>query len=338
MRVHLVPFILSCFMVLPATAQVSAVSDWRAVIEQVQKAGGWKAYLREAQTPDPSASQKRPVVLLSLAEASRLVQAKTPEISQRLAGIDPNNPSWRQLTPEQRHALIAHHRLMDELKRQFYAAYAAQEWATVQADVVEVSMIAAELSSRMRKAGNLNAFHLLEEQLKAESALTVKTQAEDRAIQEQERLFQLIGFTKPNADVQLTTEITVNAKSASETRSRLESLLAQAVITRESPAMDFIERQSKARQALSRHAARLKQHEQYQTRILPMRQQLLDEAVLQYNGMIIGVFDLLKEAEHLLQSRQKSIQALSDLMLSESELSLELALFNTHLDQIGQRP
>lgn len=338
MRVHLVPFILSCFMVAPATAQVPAVSDWRAVIEQVQKAGGWKSYLREAQTPEPTASQKRPVVLLSLADAVRMVQAGTPEISQRLAGVDLNNPSWRQLTPEQRHALIAHHRLMDELKRQFYAAYAAQESSKVQADIYEVSMIAAELSSRMRKAGNLNAFHLLEEQLKAESALTAKTQAEDRAIQEQERLFQVIGFAKPTEDVQLTTETTVNTKSASETRGRLESLLAQATITKEEPAMDFIERQSKVRQALSRHAARLKQHEQYQTRILPMRQQMLDEAVLQYNGMIIGIFDLLKEAEHLLLSRQKSIHALSDLMLSESALSLELALFNTHLDQIGQRP
>lgn len=338
MRVHLVPFILSCFMVAPAIAQVPAVSDWRAVIEQVQKAGGWKAYLREAQTPDPTASQKHPVALLSLADATRLVQTRAPEISQRLAGVDLNNPSWRQLTPEQRHALIAHHRRIDELKRQFYAAYAAQEWAKVQADLYEVSMITAELSSRMRKAGNLNAFHLLEEQLKAESALTSRTQAEDRVIHEQERLFQLIGLTKPNADVQLTPETTVNAKVASETRSRLESLLAQSVITKESPAMDLIERQSKVRQALSRHAARLKQHEQYQTRILPMRQRLLDEAVLQYNGMIIGVFDLLKEAEHLLQSRQKSIQALSDLMVSESELALELALLNTHLDQIGQRP
>ncbi|MEN9771772.1 MAG: hypothetical protein RJA58_415 [Pseudomonadota bacterium] len=338
MRVHLVPFILPCFMVTPATAQVPAVSDWRAVIEQVQKAGGWKAYLREAQTPEPISSQKRPVALLSLADATRMVQARTPEISQRLTGIDPNNPSWRQLTPEQRHALIAHHRMMDELKRQFYAAYAAQESSKVQADVYEVSMIAAELSLRMRKAGNLNALHLLEEKLKAESALTSKMQAEDRVIQEQERLFQLIGFAKPNADVQLISETTVNAKSASETRGRLESLLAQAAIAKEAPAMDLIEQQSKVRQALSRHAARLKQYEQYQTRILPMRQQMLDEAVLQYNGMIIGVFDLLKEAEHLLQARQKSIQALSDLMVSESELALELALLNTHLDQIGQRP
>ncbi len=338
MRVHLVPFILSCCMVAPATAQVPAVSDWRAVIEQVQKAGGWKAYLREAQSPEPTASQKRPVIELSLADATRVVQSRTPEIWQRLAGIDRDNPSWRQLTPEQRHALIAHHRLMDELKRQFYAAYTAQEWSRIQADVHEVLGIAVELSTRMRKAGNLNAFHLLEEQLKAESALMVKRQAEDRVIQEQERLFQLIGFSKPNAEIRLTAETTVNARGVSETRRRLESLLAQAVITTGTPAMDLIERQSKARQALSRHAARLKQHEQYQTRILPMRQQVLDEAVLQYNGMIIGVFDLLKEAEHLLQSRQKSLHALSDLLQSESELELELALLNTHLDQIGQHP
>ncbi len=336
MRVHLVPFMLWCCLLTPAAAQVPAVSDWRAAIEQVQKAGGWKAYLREAQKPDTTAPQTRASVEMSLAEATRLVLERHPEISQRLTGVDLVNPSWRQLSAEQRHALIARHRLIHDVKSQFYAAHAAQAWAQLQAEVVEINAIATELSTRLRKAGNLNAFHLLEEQLKSEAALIVKTQADDRAIQERERLLQLIGFTTASSEIRLATEIKISALRPTTTREKLLSLLAKEVDSHTALPADLAERLSLARQALSRHAARLKQHDQYQKRILPMRQQLLDEAVLHYNGMIIAVFDLLKEAEHQLQSVQKSLHASADLLRSESELELELALLHAHLAQIGR--
>ena len=321
-------------------ALVPPVSDWRATIDQVQKAGGWKSYLREAQQPRSSA--RTPADTLGLEEAIRLTLEQQPDLIRRLVGIDLASPDWRRLSAEQRQALVTRQRLVHAVKTQFYLAQAAQEWAAIQAEVYEINAIATELSTRMRKAGNLNALHLIEEQLKAESALHATVQANDRAVQEREQLIQVMGFATKTSALARPTDVTQYAGqhpvAENNARTQLEATLKALAHTAVVSAPDLAVRLSQARQALSRHAMRTQQVEQYQRKILPLRKQLLDEAVLHYNGMIIGVFDLLKEAEHHVQSVQKYLNARADLLRSDSELDLELTLLNAHLAQIGRTP
>ncbi len=313
-------------------ALVPPVSDWRATIDRVQRAGGWKAYLREAQ--QPTASAQTPAAILRLEEAIRLTLEQHPDLIQRLVGIDLAAPDWRRLSAEQRQALVTRQRLIHAVKTQFYLAQSTQEWAAIQAEVYEINAIATELSTRMRKAGNLNALHLIEEQLKAESALHATVQAHDRAVQEQEHLRQIMGFAAKLPALERPTDLRQHPIATNSVRTQLEQRLNELAQTE--PAPDLLARLSQAQQALSRHAMRAQQVEQYQHKILPLRKQLLDEAVLHYNGMIIGIFDLLKEAEHQVQSVQKYLNASADLLRSESELDLELTLLNAHLAQIGR--
>lgn len=315
-------------------ALVPPVADWRATIDRVQKAGGWKAYLREAQQPTTSAPT--PSETLRLEEAIRLTLGQHPDLRQRLVGIDLASPDWRRLSAEQRQALVTRQRLIHSVKTQFYRAQAAQEWAAIQAEIYEINAIATELSTRMRKAGNLNALHLIEEQLKAESALQATVQAQDRAVQEKEHLRQIMGISPPWSGLERPIDDNAHPVTRSRARTQLEAQLNGLMQTEALPAPDLALRLSQARQALSQHAMRTQQLEQYQHKILPLRKQLLDEAVLHYNGMIIGIFDLLKEAEHHVQSVQKYLNARADLLRSESELDLELTLLNAHLAQIGR--
>ncbi len=315
-------------------ALVPPVTDWRATIDRVHQAGGWKAYLREAQQPagaTPAVSE-----VLKLQDAIRLVLTQQPDVSQRLVGIDPNAPEWQRLSADQRQALVSRQRRLHAVKSQFYRAQAAQEWAVIQKELFEINAIATELSTRMRKAGNLNAFHLIEEQLKAESARLAMDQAHDRAVQEREQLLQVMGLPIAASALERPTNETPAPAVRMGSKTSLERLVNALAQSEEDHAPDLLARLSQARQVLSRHAMHAEQVEQYQRRILPLRKQLVDEAVLHYNGMIIGVFDLLKEAEHQIQSVQKFLNAQSDLRRSESEIDLELTLLNAHLAQIGR--
>ena len=58
--------------------------------------------------------------------------------------------------------------------------------------------------------------------------------------------------------------------------------------------------------------------------IVPLRQKILDENLLRYNGMLIGVFELLADARLQIASVQASIDALRDFWLAEADLDMAL--------------
>ncbi len=66
---------------------------------------------------------------------------------------------------------------------------------------------------------------------------------------------------------------------------------------------------------LYRTAFDIAQH--YQKEILPMREILLEEATYNYNGMIIGVFEVLQVGRDLAMAQQSSIDAMHNLLSAE---------------------
>jgi len=58
--------------------------------------------------------------------------------------------------------------------------------------------------------------------------------------------------------------------------------------------------------------------------IVPLRKQIADETLLRYNGMLIGVFELLADARLQIASVNASIQALRDFWLAEADLQMAL--------------
>ena len=62
----------------------------------------------------------------------------------------------------------------------------------------------------------------------------------------------------------------------------------------------------------------------YRDEVVPIRKRIADENLLRYNGMLIGVFDLLSDARSQIASVNSYIEALSDFWLAESDLQMAL--------------
>ncbi|RYE54785.1 MAG: transporter, partial [Hyphomicrobiales bacterium] len=59
----------------------------------------------------------------------------------------------------------------------------------------------------------------------------------------------------------------------------------------------------------------------YRDEIVPLRQSMADENVLRYNGMLIGVFELLAEARDQISSVTNAINAQQQFWLADAALA-----------------
>lgn len=62
----------------------------------------------------------------------------------------------------------------------------------------------------------------------------------------------------------------------------------------------------------------------YRDEIVPLRKRISDENLLRYNGMLIGVWELLADARQQVTSVNAAIQTLKDFWLAESNLQMSL--------------
>jgi outer membrane protein TolC len=82
---------------------------------------------------------------------------------------------------------------------------------------------------------------------------------------------------------------------------------------------------SEVRQAYQAYHANYAIARQYRDEIVPLKKQISEQNLRRYNGMLIGVFDLLADAREQIASVQGSIEALRDFWLAQSELERSLA-------------
>jgi len=63
----------------------------------------------------------------------------------------------------------------------------------------------------------------------------------------------------------------------------------------------------------------------YRDEVVPLRKRIADENVLRYNGMLIGVFELLADAREQIASVNAYIETLRDFWIAETDLQMALA-------------
>jgi outer membrane protein TolC len=81
---------------------------------------------------------------------------------------------------------------------------------------------------------------------------------------------------------------------------------------------------SEAREAHSAASTALQLARQYRQQVLPLRQQVSDEVLLRYNGMLLSVFDLLADARARMSTVVVAMQAERDFWLAHTDLQLAL--------------
>jgi outer membrane protein TolC len=102
---------------------------------------------------------------------------------------------------------------------------------------------------------------------------------------------------------------------------RAEHAQRQALLRAEQTAIDA---RSEVREAYGAYRTAFDIARHHRDEIVPLRKRILDENVLRYNGMLIGVFDLLADARLQVMSVNAAIDAQRDFWLAEADLDMAL--------------
>jgi outer membrane protein TolC len=85
-----------------------------------------------------------------------------------------------------------------------------------------------------------------------------------------------------------------------------------------------INARSEAREAYTGYRTSFDLAKHYRDELVPLRKKISEENLLRYNGMLIGVFELLADAREQAASVNSYIEALRDFWLAESDLEMTL--------------
>jgi len=85
-----------------------------------------------------------------------------------------------------------------------------------------------------------------------------------------------------------------------------------------------IDARSEVRQAYKGYRSQFEVARHYRDEIVPLKQRISQENLLRYNGMLIGVFELLADARSQIDSVNGYIQALRDFWIARSDLDMAL--------------
>lgn len=103
-------------------------------------------------------------------------------------------------------------------------------------------------------------------------------------------------------------------------QSRIARLEAQLAASRQRLTMNAIELRAAVREAGTRLSAIHEQVRYFQDVLLPIKQTIIDETQRRYNGMLLGVYDLLQSKQSLLATGRNYVAALRDFWLAWSDL------------------
>jgi outer membrane protein TolC len=104
-------------------------------------------------------------------------------------------------------------------------------------------------------------------------------------------------------------------------RASADHALRQAMLRAEQTAIDA---RSEVREAYGAYRSAFDIARHHLDEIVPLRKKILDENVLRYNGMLIGVFELLADARLQIASVNAAIDAQRDFWLAEADLDMAL--------------
>ena len=89
-------------------------------------------------------------------------------------------------------------------------------------------------------------------------------------------------------------------------------------------AQTAIEARSEVREAYTAYRTAFELARFQRDEVVPLNQRISEENLLRYNGMFIGVFELLADARTQIASVNTSIQALRDFWLAQADLDMAL--------------
>ena len=204
-----------------------------------------------------------------------------------------------------------------EARRAWYRAVAARQILRLQRESLEAAEAAAELGRRMVTVGNWSAY----QQSRVELDLGAERRAQHRAglaARQAERALihalQLNGVQERLALPDALPDLPKQALTAAELGTGLAKIEAQL------PRTEQWKLKSNFAQALAARDATLGTALSLRDEVMAQRNLIVDESLLQYNGMLKSVWDLLTEVRARAQSQRETTEAIRDHWLAHTDL------------------
>jgi outer membrane protein TolC len=250
----------------------------------------------------------------------------------------------------QRSATLDTLRTASDTRKAYYLALAAEETVRYSRQVNEVAQISADLARRMQQVGNFNPLQQAREQGFYADATLNLARAEQARVAARERLTRLLGLWGRQAQFELPERLPDLPKAPIELPDVEQTALAQridlqmvrletealantlGVARAEAIYMQAVNRaaeaainaRSEVREAYLGYRTNYDIARHYRDEIVPLRKRIADENQLRYNGMLIGVFELLTDARSQIASVNASIEALRDFWIAHADLEMAL--------------
>ena len=244
-------------------------------------------------------------------------------------------PAFAPATPPERAPLV---QAADEIgarlftaRRAWVSAVASRQLVRYLEDVVTAAEVSRDLAARMRSVGNVSELEALRAQTLYADAVAHLTAAQAAAAIERERLAQTLGLFSADAE---RLQLPQRLPALPRTPVGPEGLEARAVAQRfdvQAGKLDGLAAEAgiNARSELRmawlgyRGAYELAQHAR--NAVVPLAARISEEQLKLYNGMLIGVFDLLADVTERLNAVTVALDAERDFWLAEIELERAMA-------------
>ncbi len=204
----------------------------------------------------------------------------------------------------------------------WFQAVAKQEQTVYAKQMYASAQSSSELARRMRSVGNFTRLQQANQHaLYAETATLVLTTTQEAA-DAREHLIRALGLNDAKA-----LKLALPDRLTDLPPVPMDQTILQRVIRLDNNQLYSPEEPSELRSSYFayRNAYALAKH--YQDEILPLRKIIAEEALLRYNGMFIGVFELLAE------NREQSKMVMATIAAKQAFWQAEAAFQNTLLTQ-----
>lgn len=330
-RVLVSVVVLATAAVAGAQPAVEQSPDWKAANEAVGqfKRGHadllkWEASNGVAAPQDGAAAAGFPVP--SLEVATRLAWRPHLELQKVLPRLGEANAD--RIAQGRWHEVDARHqRRIDGVgevfevaagaRRAWLRAVAAQQAVRLQRASLEAAEAATELGRRMVKVGNWSAYQQSRVELGLSTERRALQQATLAARQAERSLIhalQLNGVHERLALPDTLPDLPKQTLSPAELNAELAEIKAQL------PHVEQWKAEANFGQALASRDATLNVARGLRDDVMAQRNLIVDESVLQYNGMLKSVWELLTEVQARAQAQRETIDAVRDYWLADTDL------------------
>jgi hypothetical protein len=315
-------------------AQGTAVeqpSDWRSANDAVGqfKRGHadilkWEAQNATAPVAEPKLEPGFPLPTMeSVVRAAWKPHLELRSVMSRLGQENADRIAtgqWLDVDARHQRRVGGFDELLDvavDARKAWLSAVAAKQALRLQQESLDAAQAATELGRRMVKVGNWSAYQQSRVELGLSAEKTALLQARVAAAQSEQALLKLLRLNGLYQRLDLPEtlpDLPKDLPSGERLNAELREISAQLPVVNQTKA------QTNFSLAVGAWEATLGVARAYRNEVMTQRNLIVDESVLQYNGMLKSVWELLSEVRARAQAQRNTVNAVRDYWFAETDL------------------